>query len=92
MLLFYIMTTTEQVFFIHLFKNVSHSEISQKSPLSQQKGRLCSPDEQWLNLINHQIQRREMAALSRSTDSRWTKVHMNYAWSNLKKLYKKFNL
>lgn len=66
---------------------------SRKKPLNWENGRLCFRDEQGLNLITAKFRKgKETAPLSLITDARWTKVHMHYAWGNLKKLYKKFKL
>lgn len=66
---------------------------SRKKPLSRENGRLCFRDEQGLNLITAKFRKgKETAPLSLITDARWTKVHMHYAWGNLKKLYEKFKL
>lgn len=62
-------------------------------PSQSEKWETLPLDEQWLNLITVKFRKgKGLAPLSLITDSRWTKVHMNYAWGKLKKLYKKFKL
>lgn len=46
MLLFYIMTTTEKVFFYSFILKSIPFRIIPEKPLGQKNGRLCSPDEQ----------------------------------------------